>query len=1323
MKLNLANYVQQINDTLTTQETINKYSDFTQRLNEISSLTEKFYTPDANGTYPLLTAKDKNDLYRAYDRAIKSAHKVSHDNTATGEVGERMKKIAKDLMPMLSADNAALEITDVEKTPYTLPALIGNARTTYVELGKQKSATASGNVSTRHHLKVKNGNTIEEGYFTPTATVDILGTPKLIFDRLEDKYPPQYKPILDKLRKKSPADLASVSWDAYRTMKDFEKDNDVIRFTVKTTIQNSELRKMGVTAEDRRLAENQPDYAKFIDELASDMNRYYLDYRIYKNGEAMQLGDGANIDKRNIGMSRVSKLLGKPDLVAEARPMIVSQDGKAVSGTFMSNAYGTNVQDVKHGDAILDFGVGNLDNPAVFEDIAAMQALDFICGNVDRHEGNIMFRFDDPNSPNAKLIGITLIDNDMAFGPDVDENYEKGARFITPDNMGVIGRSTYESMKAMTYDQLDFVLRDCGLSKAEIDAAWKRKEYLQNKIEQDQAAFQYDDPGITRPGLIRIVEDDQWENYSLVRLANTHRENQFDVALNIAGLASQYLPDDEEMKMRLVHKDAQNKLRGIDPKAKQEIPVGVVVGSGVAQEADPLNIGREETVHLVVPNMAQIQPTGAKRDRYPVSYLDPHDRGRERNVFITLPNEFSANSSIDRVINKAIAENPNYSKQLTDLRNHYRFSDDANALEEPFGDPMVFPTNAEDIPYRDLGWKKQEFDALKADPAFCDLISKVSEPIISDAIGASAMRQFGIGAGQRIELRSVAMSEVSDVLGVSNLVVKSNTAEIMCGVNLTEAVITDQAKGIEFSNAVLGSPMAKITAEQAKQTYNDPRGLKSLADLQALDYICLKTRSAGEMAYQFEGLDTDAPKLVGVQGTENEFSFGTGGADAIPMPKVISESMANSLAVGGIADKIAEKMQKNGMNEAQTAAARQRIEAINASVRSGATRVVKDNEWGQGQNTMEELAKAEGTIFKAVNDGAIFPMAEKAARWNSLPKAQQVCNEPAKINFTRAARVDGFGDNITDNAELDKLSRQAEKDFNASIEAHIIGAEALGEMSSVDLVRYIKENADTMKQQLSQAAPFLSGRSKTYKDLQKAVKELHDLSKNMLSEMTADNTTLKVNDPLKLQKAINKVRDCSSAYTAKKAAEAAQGQRAGAHVPRRLQTCESIKGITARLNTEYTKTLLADVAAESPIGHVHDRVKRVQEFMNDKQGDALRTTVAQEIYFKGLESSSLVTKSKTQLLDAMSPKNFEEGVNKIKQSPAFEHLASLPDDRLKALAQDGDGGRLMDSFFRESAKIKQKEIAAEKLKNRLDDAIEQVRADEAGKNKPVKGSN
>ena len=124
--------------------------------------------------------------------------------------------------------------------------------------------------------------------------------------------------------------------------------------------------------------------------------------------------------------------------------------------------------------------------------------------------------------------------------------------------------------------------------------------------------------------------------------------------------------------------------------------------------------------------------------------------------------------------------------------------------------------------------------------------------------------------GARLDNRNAAMSAVASLLGVSRLLAKSVPMKIINregkeqeGTFMMEAVGVDPSNVRPEDSGLGGSGSMKET---------DGRGLRSIADLQVLDYICGNTdRHANNVTYQFD----KNGKFVGVQGFDNDCSFGT----------------------------------------------------------------------------------------------------------------------------------------------------------------------------------------------------------------------------------------------------------------------------------------------------------------------------------------------------------------------------------------------------------------------------------------------------------------
>lgn len=187
----------------------------------------------------------------------------------------------------------------------------------------------------------------------------------------------------------------------------------------------------------------------------------------------------------------------------------------------------------------------------------------------------------------------------------------------------------------------------------------------------------------------------------------------------------------------------------------------------------------------------------------------------------------------------------------------------------------------------------------------------------------------GIKEGSRIDSRNSAMSEVANMLGVSHLLAKSTPMVIEYNGNILEGTFMEKGKGMDYDHPTPDAQ--KYTIETFKSD-----ALKSIADLQVLDYLCGNTdRHMANMLYQFNTTgEAKDHKFSGIQGIDNDCSFGeiTGEFDNDRFPNlgridVISKSMANKL------DKMNRfdfKFALNGfgLSEAQREAAAKRLDEL-----------------------------------------------------------------------------------------------------------------------------------------------------------------------------------------------------------------------------------------------------------------------------------------------------------------------------------------------------------------------------------------------------------
>lgn len=66
-------------------------------------------------------------------------------------------------------------------------------------------------------------------------------------------------------------------------------------------------------------------------------------------------------------------------------------------------------------DAIFEYDESVFNNAPGLKSLVDIQILDFVCMNIDRHLGNMMFQFEGEGTKNPRFVGVQGIDNDLSF--------------------------------------------------------------------------------------------------------------------------------------------------------------------------------------------------------------------------------------------------------------------------------------------------------------------------------------------------------------------------------------------------------------------------------------------------------------------------------------------------------------------------------------------------------------------------------------------------------------------------------------------------------------------------------------------------------------------------------------------------------------------------------------------------------------------------------------------------------------------------------------------------------------------------------------------
>lgn len=223
----------------------------------------------------------------------------------------------------------------------------------------------------------------------------------------------------------------------------------------------------------------------------------------------LKLKEGVRLDNRNSGMTSVADLIGLPHLLARSTPMrFLDEDDREIEGTFMEHGNGLDLQgagtdDRKPYARVADdpFLEGN--NPLI-KQLADMQVLDYLCGNVDRHGGNMSYKVDE----NGKFVDIVAFDNDTSFGTLPIDPKTGRFRQAGIQDLKVISKPMSRKLMSLTPEMLKFSLRGRGLTDPEIQASCDRLAELQQAIRNGIPAKTIDDIKSAGPRLCVMETED-----------------------------------------------------------------------------------------------------------------------------------------------------------------------------------------------------------------------------------------------------------------------------------------------------------------------------------------------------------------------------------------------------------------------------------------------------------------------------------------------------------------------------------------------------------------------------------------------------------------------------------------------------------------------------------------------------------------------------------------------------------------------------------------------------------------------------------------------
>ena len=208
------------------------------------------------------------------------------------------------------------------------------------------------------------------------------------------------------------------------------------------------------------------------------------------------------------------------------------------------------------------------------------------------------------------------------------------------------------------------------------------------------------------------------------------------------------------------------------------------------------------------------------------------------------------------------------------------------------------------------------YENMPKEPVFKKLMEKLAVEVYSLNNLHGLYEIGGIEEGDIIAKRASAMTDVAMELGYPNLLANSYRLTLSRNGEQIPGVFIEAADldTVDKSKWRIDDPIFAMPENE----FDNPKFLKSLADLQILDYLCGNIdRHKGNFFVRQDTSDPEKPHLIGVQGIDNDLSFGgvLGGQQQLARQEnlmVISSEMAE--AILKLTDnKLKEIMEKNGL--------------------------------------------------------------------------------------------------------------------------------------------------------------------------------------------------------------------------------------------------------------------------------------------------------------------------------------------------------------------------------------------------------------------------
>lgn len=474
------------------------YNDITHSMGGLLSLSSEPVSAD-----PQMREQELFWVLQNYDRTIETCqtYLASHKHTFS-KVGKQRKAMITNILSNLQRDRTNLQVVSAEQSTQDETKnwgdILAEARAHTLDITQREDIGTAGD-NTSELLVIGSGdNTV---FFKETEMVK--NTQQMEDDALEqlhdEKAADQVRPYLSSQN----AQFMSFTLDMQepavsKKLKDGKEplNNQELNLIFKSFRSSANISK------DEFMALK--PYLRELMQVASAQTKASAISGVV-NTAGIQ--EGRNLSSRNVATSRVAAMVGMSSIVAPSQMVTVKRDGQPdVVGTAMKKASGKPI------DAFPNDQHSNMRLTSTFvRQMSNLQVTDFLCGQVDRHDGNFMLQSTQVGE-HIMVTGAAAFDNDMSFGLIEPEQMQKSRdlkegkynhlpMFLKEDGscaMPHMDKTMRDYIMNLDMTMLRYKLCDL-IQPDELDAMAKRLDAMQKAIAISEE---------TVPGF--LVEESQW---------------------------------------------------------------------------------------------------------------------------------------------------------------------------------------------------------------------------------------------------------------------------------------------------------------------------------------------------------------------------------------------------------------------------------------------------------------------------------------------------------------------------------------------------------------------------------------------------------------------------------------------------------------------------------------------------------------------------------------------------------------------------------------------------------------------------------------------